>query len=42
VDGGIADDGQRFVMVKRLDQRNAPVRIDVTVNWFEQLKRATQ
>jgi hypothetical protein len=35
-------DGQRFVMVKRLDQRDAPVRIDVTVNWFGQLKRATQ
>jgi len=35
-------DGQRFVMVKRLDQRDAPVRIDVTVNWFELLKRATQ
>jgi len=29
-------------MVKRLDQRDAPVRIDVTVNWFELLKRATQ
>ena len=33
-------DGRRFVMVKRIDQGNAPVQIHVTVNWLEQLRRA--
>ena len=34
-------DGERFVMVKRIDQGDAPVRINVAVNWFSELKRVT-
>jgi Tol biopolymer transport system component len=32
-------DGQRFLMIKRTDQDDA--RINLIVNWFDQLKRAT-
>ena len=30
-------DGQRFVMIKRIDQGEPP-RINVIVNWFDQLR----
>jgi Tol biopolymer transport system component len=32
-------DGQRFLMVKRLDQSEAPIQINVVVNWFDELSR---
>jgi len=35
-------DGERFVMIKRIDQGDAPARINVTVNWLDELKRATR
>jgi hypothetical protein len=38
---GVTADGQRFVMVKRIDQGEAPAQINVVVNWFEELRRAT-
>jgi serine/threonine-protein kinase len=31
-------DGQRFLMIKRIDQ-DEPPRIDVIVNWFDQLRQ---
>jgi eukaryotic-like serine/threonine-protein kinase len=31
-------DGQRFVMVKRIDEGDSPARINVVVNWFDELK----
>ena len=34
-------DGQRFVMIKRMDQEDPAARINLVVNWFDQLKRAT-
>jgi Tol biopolymer transport system component len=34
-------DGQRFVMIKRIDQDDPAARINLVVNWFDQLKRAT-
>ena len=34
-------DGERFVMVKRIDQGEAPARINVAVNWLDELRRAT-
>jgi eukaryotic-like serine/threonine-protein kinase len=35
----VTSDGQRFVMVKRLDQDDAPAQINVVTNWFDELKR---
>ena len=34
-------DGQRFLMIKRIDQGESPTEINVAINWFEELKRAT-
>jgi serine/threonine-protein kinase len=34
----VTADGQRFVMVKRLDEGQSPTQVDVAINWFEQLK----
>jgi eukaryotic-like serine/threonine-protein kinase len=34
-------DGQRFVMIKRIDRGETPAQINVVVNWFEELRRAT-
>jgi hypothetical protein len=31
-------DGQRFVMIKRIDQ-DEPPRINVIINWFDQLRQ---
>jgi len=35
-------DGERFVMIKRTDQGYEPTRINVAVNWFDELRRSTQ
>jgi len=35
----VAPDGQRFVMVKRIDREAAPAQINVVLNWQEELKR---
>jgi eukaryotic-like serine/threonine-protein kinase len=35
----VASDGQRFLMVKRLDQDEAPAQINVMLNWGDELKR---
>ena len=35
----VAADGQRFLMVKTIDQEEAPAQINVVLNWFEELKR---
>jgi Tol biopolymer transport system component len=35
----VSADGQRFLMVKEVEQSAAPVQIQVIVNWFEELKR---
>jgi serine/threonine-protein kinase len=35
------NDGQRFVMIKRMDPEDPAARINLVVNWFDQLKRAT-
>jgi hypothetical protein len=35
----VAPDGQRFVMVKRIDREAAPAQINVVINWFDELKR---
>jgi len=34
-------DGQRFVMIKRMDPEDPAARINLVVNWFDQLRRAT-
>jgi serine/threonine protein kinase/Tol biopolymer transport system component len=36
---GVTADGQRFFMIKRIDQGDAPAQINVVTNWFEELKR---
>jgi serine/threonine protein kinase/Tol biopolymer transport system component len=36
----VSSDGQRFLMVKRLDQDDPPTQINVVTNWFDELKRA--
>jgi hypothetical protein len=33
----VSADGQRFLMVKELEQ--SPAQINVVLNWFEELKR---
>ena len=38
---GVTADGQRFVMVKRIDEGEAPAQLNVVINWFDELKRAT-
>jgi len=35
-------DGERFVMIKRIDQGEIPARINVAVNWLDELRRTTQ
>jgi serine/threonine-protein kinase len=35
----VTPDGQRFMMVKRIDQDDAPAQINVVLNWTEELKR---
>jgi serine/threonine-protein kinase len=35
-------DGQRFLMIKRIDQQEGtPTLINVAINWFDELRRAT-
>jgi hypothetical protein len=35
-------DGQRFLMIKRIDrQEESPTQINVAINWFDELRRAT-
>ena len=37
-----AADGQRFLMVKRINQQEeSPTQINVAINWFDELRRAT-
>jgi hypothetical protein len=36
----VSTDGQRFIMVKRIDQGGTPAQINVFLNWFDELKRA--
>jgi Tol biopolymer transport system component len=36
----VSADGQRFIMVKRIDQGRTPTQINVFLNWFDELKRA--
>ena len=38
-DYDVSPDGQRFLMVKRSEQAQAPTQINVVLNWFEELKR---
>jgi Tol biopolymer transport system component len=33
------NDGQRFVMIKRLDPEDPTARINLIVNWFDQLRQ---
>ena len=35
----IHPDGQRFVMVERIETEALPTEIQVVLNWFEELKR---
>ncbi len=35
----ITPDGQRFLMIKEYEQREAATQINVVLNWFEELKR---
>ena len=35
----VTPDGQRFVMVKRIDQDETPTQINVVLNWADELKR---
>jgi Tol biopolymer transport system component len=35
----VSPDGQRFLMLKATEQAQAPTRINVVLNWFEELKR---
>jgi serine/threonine-protein kinase len=32
-------DGQRFVMVKRINEGDSPTQINVAINWFDELKQ---
>jgi len=38
-DYDVSPDGQRFLMLKRNEQAQAAVQINVVLNWFEELKR---
>jgi hypothetical protein len=38
-DYDVSPDGQRFLMVKASEQGAKPERINVVVNWFEELRR---
>jgi serine/threonine-protein kinase len=35
-------DGERFVMIKRVDQGDTPNQINVVVNWLDELRRAVR
>ena len=35
----VSADGQRFLMVKDVDEASAATQINVVLNWFEELKR---
>ena len=35
----VTPDGQRFLMLKTIDEQEAPAQINVVLNWFEELKR---
>jgi hypothetical protein len=35
----VAADGQRFLMLKTVEQPEAPAQINVVMNWYEELKR---
>ena len=35
----VSPDGQRFLMIKELEQSSAATQINVVLNWFEELKR---
>jgi eukaryotic-like serine/threonine-protein kinase len=35
----VTPDGQRFLMLKTIEQDEAPAQINVVLNWFEELKR---
>jgi hypothetical protein len=35
----VSPDGQRFLMVKALEQQKSLTQIHVVLNWFEELKR---
>jgi serine/threonine-protein kinase len=37
----VTSDGERFLMVKRIDQGTSQPQINVAVNWFDELRRAT-
>ena len=35
----VSADGQRFLMVKELEQATSPTPINVVLNWLDELKR---
>jgi Tol biopolymer transport system component len=35
----VSPDGQRFLMLKPIEQEHAPTQINVVLNWFEELKQ---
>jgi len=35
----VSSDGQRFLMVKPIEQEAAPTQINIVLNWFEELKQ---
>jgi serine/threonine-protein kinase len=38
-DYDVSPDGQRFLMVKMVDESEVPAQINVVLNWHEELKR---
>jgi hypothetical protein len=38
----VTTDGQRFLMVRQADADDSTVRINVVVNWLEELKEKTR
>ena len=35
----VSRDGQRFLMLKQIEQEQSATQINVVLNWFEELKR---
>jgi hypothetical protein len=35
----VSPDGQRFLMIKEIEQATSTAQINVVLNWFEELKR---
>ena len=35
----VANNGQRFLMVKKLDSGDAPMQINVVLNWIDELNK---